>query len=303
MEREIFGRTITFSNLDKVFYPDAGITKGGVIDYYERVAETMLPWVRDRFLSMHRWPDGIDGKDFYQKETPDWFPDWIHTEEVEKKDGTNCQVAVEEPATLVYLAQQACLTPHVWLSRTGRPRHPDRMVFDFDPSKPWDRAFADVRRAARRLRDVLEEVGFIPFVMTSGSKGLHVHVPLDASADFDEVKAFSRDVANLLADRYPDDLTTQVRKDKRGDRIFVDYLRNEYAQTAVAPYALRARPGAPVATPLGWDELGRSGMSPRKYTLRNLFQRLARKDDPWKDMEGRAGRIGDARKELDRMRS
>lgn len=300
-ERQVHGRTISFSNLDKVFYPDEGITKGDVVEYYEKVAETMLPHVRDRFISMHRWPDGIDGEDFYQKETPDWFPDWIVCQEVEKKDGTNCQVVVEEEATLVYLAQQACLTPHIWLSRVDRPEHPDRMVFDFDPSRDWQDAFDDVRWAAHTLREVLEELGLKPRVMTSGSKGLHVHVPLERKADFDRVKDFSRDVAELLAARHPDRLTVEHRKNKRQGRIFVDYLRNEWAQTAVAPYALRARPGAPVATPLQWDELGKSGMNPRKYTLKDLFRRLSQSGDPWEDIDDDALPLDAPRETLDEM--
>lgn len=301
-EREVFGRTIGLSNLDKVLYPDAGITKGDVVEFYERIGDTMLPYVRDRFLSMHRWPDGIGGEGFYQKETPGWFPDWIRTREVEKKGGTNCQVVVEEPATLVYLAQQACLTPHVWLSRADRPRHPDRIVFDLDPPEgSWREAFDDVRRAARRVRAVLERIGLVPFVMTSGSSGLHVYVPIRRSHGFDEVKRVARDVAELLARRHPDRLTTEIRKTARKGRIFLDYLRNEYAQTAVAPYSLRARPGAPVATPLDWDELSASGMGPRRYTLENLFRRLGRKDDPWKGMARRARSLDGPREALDRL--
>jgi bifunctional non-homologous end joining protein LigD len=138
--------------------------------------------------------------------------------------------------------------------------------------------------------------------MTSGSRGLHVHVPIQRRHDFDEVKPFARAVAELLSARYPDDLTTEIRKNKRKDRIFVDFLRNEYAQTAVAPYALRARPGAPVATPLEWDELSVSGMGPRKYALKNIFRRLSRKGDPWVGMEKGVPSIAAARDRLDELR-
>lgn len=301
--REVGGHVIELDNLDKVFFPDADITKGDVIDYYERVADTMLPHVGERFITMHRWPDGIEGEDFYQKDVPDHFPDWIHTERVEKEEGTNEQVVVDDAATLVYLAQQACLTPHVWLSRAGAPRHPDRMVFDFDPAGEWRESFGEVRRAARRLRSLLDETGLVCRVMTSGSRGLHVHTVLDAEADFDAAKGFARDVARLLAHRHPDELTIQHRRKKRGNRIFIDYLRNEYAQTAVAPYSVRARPGAPVATPLEWDELSRSEAGPRKYTLENLFRRLDRKDDPWADMDADAAGLDGPRGALDELLS
>lgn len=296
------------SRASKIMFPaqDGGgaITKGDVVGYYRRIAEVMLPHVRGRIVSMHRWPDGIGGKDFYQKDVPDYFPDWIDTVEVEKEGGSLRQVVIEEADTLVYLADQACLTPHVWLSREGPRRHPDRMVFDFDPpADDWQSAFHGVRRAARRLRRVLKEVGLTPFVMTSGSKGLHVHVPLDRSADFDASRAFARRVAELLAGRYPERLTTEQRKAKREGRIFIDTLRNAYAQTAVAPYALRARPGAPVATPLDWDELGRSGMGPRRYTLKNIFRRLGQRGDPWTGMGRHAAAVGAATERLDRLQA
>ncbi|MGD8329395.1 MAG: non-homologous end-joining DNA ligase [Acidobacteriota bacterium] len=287
-ERHIHGRTFEVSHRDKVLYPEDGISKGDVIDYYERIAGTMLPYVEGRFISMQRFPDGIAEEGFYEKEAPEYFPDWIDTGEVAKESGSNRQVIIDEPATLVYLAQQACITPHIWLSRAASVRNPDRMVFDFDPSRPWREAFSDVRRAARALRDLLDEIGLVGYVMTSGSRGLHVHVPIRPEDDFDAVKDLARAIADRLAARHPEHLTTAMRKNKRGERIFVDYLRNEYAQTTAAPYALRARPGAPVATPLDWDELGASGMGPRRYTLRNLFRRLAQKDDPWHGMGRRA---------------
>lgn len=297
-ERSFHGRTFEVSNLDKVLYPDAGVTKGDVIDYYDRIADTMLPHAEGRFISMHRFPDGIDEEGFYHKETPDYFPDWIRTAEVEKEEGSNRQVIIDEAATLAYLAQQACLTPHIWLSRAEAPRKPDRIVFDFDPSQPWDEAFDSVRWAARRLRELLDELGLESHVMTSGSRGLHVHAPIQAEHDFDDVKDFTHGVAELLTERHPDRLTIAMRKDQRGDRIFVDYLRNEYAQTTVAPYALRARPGAPVATPLDWAELGAAEMGPRRYTIENLFRRLSRKDDPWADISRHARSLGEPRDKL-----
>jgi bifunctional non-homologous end joining protein LigD len=301
-ERRTHGRTISVSSLDKVFYPGAGITKGDVLDYYERIADRMMRHVEGRILTMHRWPDGIRGEDFYQKSVPEYFPDWVRTTEVEKEGGTNVQVVLDEPATLVYLAQQGSLTPHVWLSLADRPRVPDRIVFDFDPAaETWEEGFGEVRRAARRVRALARELGFDAFVATSGSRGLHVHLPLRREEEFDAVKAVARDMAELLARRHPERLTVEIRKKKRRGRVFLDFLRNEYAQTAVAPYALRARPGAPVATPLEWDELSSSGMGPRRYTLQNLFRRLGQKDDPWKGMQEGAVSLAPAREALDTL--
>jgi bifunctional non-homologous end joining protein LigD len=296
--REVGRRTVEISNPDKVLFPDDGMTKADLADYYARIAETMLPHVRGRPATMQRYPDGIEGETFFQKDIPNYFPDWIKTVEMAKEGGIVTHLVIEEAATLVYLANQACITPHVWLSRADRPHHPDRIVFDFDPP---GKEFAVIRDAARRLRDILEELGLVPFVMTSGSRGLHVVAPLKRTAEFDEVRTFARGVAELLVGRHPDRLTTEHRKNKRGRRIFVDTMRNSYAQTAVAPYAVRARAGAPVAAPLDWDELGR-GFEPRKYTIANVFRRLARKDDPWAKIERQARALDAPRKKLDELK-
>lgn len=293
---------VDISHPDKVLFPDVGLTKADLAEYYGRIADLMLRHMRDRPISMQRFPDGIDGDGFYQKSVPYYFPDWIRREKVGKGGGgTNTQLVVDNAATLVYLSNQACITPHVWLSRADDLHHPDRMIFDLDPSgdlDPFD-DFDAMKDAARGVRGVLEEVGLVPFLMTSGSRGLHVVVPLDRSANFDVARDFAKDLAELLCRRHPEALTTEHRKENRGNRIFVDYLRNGYAQTAVAPYAVRARPGAPVATPLEWDELSKGDLDPRKYTIGNIFRRLAQRDDPWKGM-GRRGRS--LRKPRDRLR-
>lgn len=299
--REVEGREIGLSNLDKVLFPGAGLNKGDLLDYYERIGPSMLRHLAGRFVSMHRWPDGLEGDDFFQKAVPDHFPEWIHTERAEKRGGMIRQVVVDDTATLVYLAQQGCVTPHMWLSRASTPHRPDRIVFDFDPSGPWEDAFDDVRWAARRLRDLLVQLDVDAGVMLSGSRGLHVHLSVDGNADFDEAKAFSRRVARILARRHPDRLTVEHRKKERKGRIFIDYLRNDYAQTTVAPYAVRALPGAPVAAPLEWSELSRPGMNPRRYTVVNLFRRLGARDDPWARFGGGGPVVGELRRRLQEL--
>lgn len=292
-------RTIEASNLDKVFFPDAGFTKGDLLDYYRRAAELLLPHARDRFVSMHRFPDGIDGTGFFHKDVPDHFPDWIHRERVEKEDGHLRQLIIDDAATLVYLADQGCITPHVWLSRVDRRDHPDRLVFDLDPpADDFMASFDAVRWTARRLRELLEELGLVAFVMTSGSRGLHLHVPLDRTADFDAARAFAAAAADLLVERHPERLTREQRKASRGERIYLDVMRNAYAQTTVVPYAVRARPGAPVATPLAWDELGRADLHPRRYGMKNLFRRTAQKPDPWRGMDRHASGLREAARAL-----
>lgn len=299
---KVGSRIIEVANLDKVMFPDQGITQGDLVDYYRRIAETMLPYLEGRPLTMQRFPDGIDGEGFYQKEAPHYFPDWIRRVSIEvKEDGRQQpQVICDDVATLVYLVDQGCITFHVWLSRADKLHHPDRLIFDLDPP---DDDFEPVRSAAQSLHDVLEDIGLVPFVMTTGSRGLHVVVPLDRSADFDTVRSFARDLAGVLTKKKPDSLTTEMRKAKRGDRLFLDYLRNSYGQNSVAPYAVRAKPGAPVATPLDWDELSDPDLHSQSYTLENVFRRLGQKEDPWKGMMRHARSLSEPRQRLDELTS
>ena len=293
-------RTVEVSSPDKVLFPESGLTKGDLVDYYRRVAEWMVPYLKDRPLTLHRFPDGIDHAGFVQQHAPDYYPDWIARATVEKEEGGTVTHAVaSDAASLVYLANQNVITPHVWLSRVDRPRHPDRLIFDLDPPGG---DFDAVRRAAFAVRELLEELGLPAFVMATGSKGLHVVTPLDRRADFDAVRDFVRDASEVLAQRYPADLTVEQRKAKREGRVFLDPLRNTYAHTAVAPYAVRAKPGAPVATPLDWDEVKDPKMQPGRYTIENLFRRLARKEDPWAGMGRRACGLTAARRRLDALR-
>jgi bifunctional non-homologous end joining protein LigD len=292
---EVKGRRLKLSNLEKVLFPAAGLTKADLIDYYERVAPVMLPHLAGRPLSLERYPDGIDAEGFMQKNASGYFPKWIRRARLAKQDGAVAHVVADDAPTLVYLANQACVSLHVGLSRIDRIDHPDRMVLDLDPS---DQDFEKVRRAARDARALLEEVGLVPFLQTTGSRGLHLWVPLDRSADFDEVRAFASELAEVLVARRPAELTTAQRKAKRGDRVLLDVARNAYAQTAVAPYSVRARPQAPVATPLEWAALDAPKLEPQRYTIKNLFRRLGKKGDPWAEIARHARGLTAARERL-----
>lgn len=277
------GREIEVSNRDKVFFPDSGLTKGDLLDYYRGVADTMVPHMKYYGVSMQRFPDGIEGEGFYQKDTPDHFPDWITAESIPRKEGGSYSApVVDSPAALVYLADQAVITPHLYLSRMSDLKHPDRMIYDLDPPEGTGDAGA-VRRAALDLREVLQELDMTPFVQTTGSEGYHLVVPLDRSWGFDEVRDFARGTAEVLVGRNGRKYTLEHRKDRRKKKIFLDTLRNSYGATAVAPYGVRALPGAPVATPITWEEL-EEGASPRDWTVENLPNRLAAMEDPWKNI-------------------
>lgn len=301
MTRRRYGRhSIETSNEDKLLFPDAGIRKGALIDYYERIADRILPHLRERPLVLQRFPDGIAESGFYQKQAGHDAPDWVTTARVEVRgsDGTQDLVVCDKKATLAYLANQACITLHPWLSRRDRPDRPDQMVIDLDPLP--DR-FEAARRAALWVRELLGELGLPGFVKLTGSKGLHIVVPLDRGESFDTVRAFARRAMELLAARHPDSLTTEQRKQKRRGRVYLDCGRNAYAQTAVAPWSVRALPGAPVAVPIAWTDLERNGLGPRDYTLSNVFRRVAGREDPWAGLRRRARSLARARATLEQL--
>jgi bifunctional non-homologous end joining protein LigD len=297
----VSGITVELSNTGKVLFPDAEVTKGELAGYYRDIAPRMLPYLRDRPLVMERYPDGITGERIVQKNVPRYFPDWVTRTRVKKQDGTLLQVICDKPATLVYLANQACVEMHAFLSKTSALQCPDQLVFDLDP--PDDHRFGEVRHLALRLRELLEdELALTTFVKTTGGKGLHVHVPLNAREDFDTVRRFARQASDVLAAREPG-LTTEQRKDSRGDRVYSDVMRNAYAQTAVAPYSVRARPGAPVATPLRWEEVEDSGLTPHQFTLRTMPDRLDQlgKSDPWAGLARRRYSLARAAQRLAKL--
>jgi bifunctional non-homologous end joining protein LigD len=298
------GIEVDLSHTDKVLFPGGEeITKGDLIEYYAQVADWMLPYLRDRPVAMARYPDGITGPRIFQKNVPDYFPGWITRAEVKKQDGILHHVICDKPATLVYLANQACIELHVFLSRLGLLELPDQLVFDLDP--PDADHFGDARLAALQLRDLLaDELGLTAFVKTTGGKGLHVHVSLRAEDSFDAARGFARQVGGLLAARNPDLVTIEQRKDKRGHRLYLDVMRNAYAQTAVAPYVVRARPGATVAVPLDWDEVADPGLVPGQFTLRTVRRRLAslgQAGDPWAGLTRHRYSLARAQGRLDQL--
>ena len=296
----IGSRVIEITNREKVFFPDANLTKGDVIDYYEQVSETMLAHMHRYGVSMERYPDGLLDEGFFNKDEPDYFPEWIHTVTIPKREGGSFEAPiVDGKAVLIYLVDQAVLTFHLYLSRTDNLERPDKMIFDLDPPEGTE-DFGSVRQAALDVRDAMAEVDMQSWVQTTGSKGFHVTVPLDRSADFDDVRQFARDVALVLVRRHGDRYTLEQRKQKREGRIFLDTLRNSYGATSVAPYSVRARPGAPVATPLEWCEV-EDGASPRDWTIENIPERLSQQEDPWSGLMYHAQSIASRRQALDEL--
>jgi bifunctional non-homologous end joining protein LigD len=269
---------------DKVLFPDDGITKGDLASYYETIAPIMLPHIRARPVTMERYPSGIDAPGFIQKDVSKGFPEWLERVEVPKKGGTVHHPLVTSSRSLLWLANQNSITPHVWTSRAPDLYHPDICVFDLDPA---DDDLDVLRAAALALRDLLGELGLPSWVKTSGSKGFHIVVPLDRKSDFGEVFRFAHAVGTRLVQRDPDHLTQEFSKVDRGGRILVDTGRNAYGATFAAAYAVRAKTGAPVSAPVTWDEVERGKVGPRTFTLRTMPARAAEVGDLWSEMRRR----------------
>ena len=267
---------------EKILFPADGITKGELAAYYQMIAPVMLPHLRRRPVTMERYHRGIAAPGFFQKDVSKGFPEWLKRVEVPKKDGTVHHPIANDTRSLLWLANQNSITIHVWPSRTPNLYNPDICIFDLDPSQEDD--LEPLRTAALNLRDLLAELGLPSWIKTSGSKGFHIAVPLDAKSDFGVVARFAHRVGTIMVQRDPANLTQEFSKVDRGGRILVDTGRNGYSATYAATYTVRAKPGAPVSAPCTWEELERGEVGPRTFTLRNMVQRVADVGDLWADL-------------------
>jgi len=273
---------VVITHPDKLLFPDDGISKGELASYYEMVAPIMVPHVRARPITMERYNQGIGAEGFFQKDVSKGFPTWLQRVEVPKKGGTVHHPIVTDTRSLLWLANQNCITPHVWTSRAPNLHHPDICVFDLDPSRDDE---PDVLRAAAlALRDLLEDLNLPSWVKTSGSKGFHVVVPLDGKAGIGEVAGFAHRVGTMLVKLDAAHLTQEFSKADRGGRIFVDTGRNGYSATFAAPYAVRAKRGAPVSAPCRWEEIESGAVEPRTFMLRTMASRIEEVGDLWSDL-------------------
>lgn len=269
---------------DKVFWPREGYTKGDVIRYYERVAGTILPYLRDRPMVLNRHPAGIRGESFYQKNVdPKHLPRFVRTIAIRAKSTGRYvhYIVCNNKQTLLYLANLGCIELHPWLARTRRLNRPDWLVIDLDAGR---NPFARVIAVARAVRKVIGEAGGHCLIKTSGKTGLHVYVPISAAYDFTEVRAAAKLIARITGLRLPKLVSQKLADRKR--KIYLDYARNSFDQTIASPYSLRAFPGATVSTPLAWNELT-PDLTPQRYTIRTVFRRLNHKGDVWKTQETR----------------
>ncbi len=281
-------KSISLSHLSKLLFPQDDITKQKVIEYYQKIAPWLLPLGKDHFVVMNRFPDGIDQDGFYQKQISEYFPDWINRKKILLKKGSYQELLfLTTKDDLVYLANQNVVEFHSWLSLIDRPNYPDKMVFDLDPDR--NNSLQDMYIVARALKKLIESYRLTAFIMTTGSQGYHVVVPIFPEHTFDIVHNFAKKLGHIIEMQYPNICTIQASKKNRKGKIFIDYLRNSYGQTSIAPYSLRAKKGAPVATPIDWNELKKT--SPGKYTIFNIFKRLAHKKDPWQNFAKKRQKI------------
>lgn len=289
---------VVISHPDKVLFPDDGITKGELAAYYRTVSPHILPHIRGRPVTMERFNRGIGTGGFIQKSIGKGTPEWIERVEVPKKGGTVRHPLINDARSLQWLANQNCITPHVWAARVPNLYHPDICIFDLDPLRDDP---AEVRGAALALRDLLSEFSLTSWVKTTGSKGFHIAVPLDGNSDAGEVAAFAHRVSQMLVSRYPRQLTMEFSKADRGGRIYVDAGRNHPPATYAAPYAVRPQPAAPVSAPCAWRELEAGNVTPRTFTLRDMQRRLADSGELWSSMHRKPHSLKEAISELKRV--
>ncbi|MBY5960085.1 non-homologous end-joining DNA ligase [Membranicola marinus] len=265
---------IKISHPDKIIFPDLGLTKGEMVEYYEKISEYMLPHLKNRPLTLLRFPDGIEAEGFHQKNVFDYFPDFISRVEVPTESGNKMQFYCDSLESLIYFANQGTVSFHTWLARQDRLNEPDKVVFDLDPPDNGD--FEEVKESAQLIKKYLRKKGKKPQLMTTGKTGLHIWYPAQRVKTFDERRDVIKSMALELEEMYPELLTTEVRIENRENKIFLDYLRNAYGQTSVCPYSLRSNASAGVATPLEWSELSAID-SADHYTYQNIFRRLGQK--------------------------
>ena len=287
---------------EKIMFPDDGITKGELAAYYADIAPLMLPHLSGRPLTMERFHRGIGDKGFFQKNVNrgKGTPAWLETVAVPKKDGVVNYPVLRDERGLTWMANQNCITPHVWTSRAPNLYYPDICVFDLDPSEENP---AQLKAATFELRGFLADLGLPSWLKTSGSKGFHIVVPLDGKTNMSDVAEFAHTVGTLLVKRDPANLTQEFHKIDRGRRILVDTGRNGYSATFAAAYAVRAKPGAPISAPCTWDELQHGDIGPQSFTLRSMAARIESVGDVWAEMKKRGRSLKRALEQVRKMKN
>lgn len=292
---KIAGNELALSNLDKVLWPENGYTKSDLIEYYVQVAPYMLPHLQGRPLVFTRYPNGIGGRHFYQKNAPEYLPEWIDTFPWENEDSSvNHHIVARNPADLAWLGNQACLEIHTWLSSINSIYNPDYLVFDLDPSE--GSTWQNVVDIALLLKKTLDELGLRGYPKTSGAQGIHIYVPVVNEYSYEELRNLGGKIASLICTLLPDISTIERSVARRGKKVYVDYMQNVIGKTLCAPYCVRPRPGAPVSAPLHWDEVPH--ICPADFTIKNILSRLQQTGDIFRKVITDRQRIDTVRNRL-----
>jgi len=296
-------RGVRLTSPDRVLFPRDGITKGDLFSYYERIAPVLVPHLRDRPFTLKRYPHGIDGEIYFQKQTPRGAPDWLRTRRftTHPRGGGSRQVdfaLVDSPEAVLWMVQMNCVDMNAWYSRVDRPDRPDYVVFDLDPPDEPD-AFDAAIEVAHLVRELLDEVGLPGHVKTSGADGIHVLAPVRRRATFEDTYAFAEDAARLLERRHPGLVTTEWLKRKR-EGVLLDHRQNGWGKTIASVYSVRPKPGAPVSTPLRWEEL-RPGLRPREFPMEAVLERVRRHGDLYAPVLDEPHALGAAARRLARL--
>lgn len=279
-EIKVDNQSINVTHEDKILFPAGNITKLELVSYYLKIADYMLPFLADHPITIHCYPQSIEMKGFIRQHAPNRVPKYLQTIQLKKKEGGKLtHILCQNKASLVYLANQNTIEIHRWLSSYSTPVYPDIMIIDIDP---MEGQFNLACKGAKFLKERIEALKLKPYIMLTGSKGLHVVIPVKGKMTFDKVRDFLYSIITDLINTYPEEFTSNIQKEKRHNGVYLDLLRNVYGQTAIAPYSVRAKKEASIATPLAWDELDDPQLSPKKYTIKNIFSRLkASRIDPW----------------------
>lgn len=277
---------------EKILFAQSGISKQDLLDYYRAIAPLMLPLMRNRLISMERFPHSI-AEGFYQKNVPDYFPAWLPRIRVARKiDGSVDYTMVNSRRSLLYLTSQHCISYHLWLSQYDHLETPDRLIFDLDPAH--EASFSLVKEAAWQLKELLDQINLHSYPLLTGSRGIHLYIPLRRTTTFDETHQFAHEIAAALVANSPKKFTLELSKEKRGNKIFIDWLRNGFGATAIAPYSVRAREGAPIATPISWQEFEDKELAPQRYTI-TMINDLLERPNPWQNMQRHKNNLAKAR--------
>jgi bifunctional non-homologous end joining protein LigD len=282
VEIEVAGKKVMVSNLEKVLYPAAGFTKGQVIDYYIRIAPVLLPHLKNRPITLKRYPDGVDGFFFYEKQCPSHRPDWVKTTEVpsQREEGKIDYCLMNDLPALVWAANLADLELHTFLHRAPAITRPTSLAFDLDPGAPADMMLCC--RVALWLRAIFDELGLQSFAKTSGSKGLQIYVPLNTAATYEKTKAFAHSLAEKMERDHPEHVVSRMQKALRKGKVLIDWSQNDEHKTTVNVYSLRAKPQPTVSTPVNWQEVestAKEGAAPLAFTSNAALQRVEKQGD------------------------